>query len=105
MTLPEIEKVTKILTKVKQLDSEIIAIEKMARTLSENIYDVDFGLSFTPVVKNDKVNLFLTHKIQFSEIPEKIDSVLQSIVIEYPDKLEPFLEADRKAREFVRGNS
>ena len=57
MTLPEIEKVTKILTKVKQLDSEIIAIEKMARTLSENIYDVDFGLSFTPVVKNDKVDV------------------------------------------------
>ena len=53
----------------------------------------------------EAVNLFLTHKIQFSEIPEKIDSVLQSIVIEYPDELEPFLEADRKAREFVRGNS
>lgn len=57
MTLPEIEKVTKILTKVKQLDTEIIAIEKMARTLSENIYDVDFSLSFTPVVKNEKVEV------------------------------------------------
>jgi 1-deoxy-D-xylulose-5-phosphate reductoisomerase len=53
----------------------------------------------------EAVNLFLTHKIQFSEIPEKIDSVLQSIVVEYPEELEPFLEADRKAREFVRGNS
>ncbi len=53
----------------------------------------------------EAVNLFLTHKIQFSEIPEKIDSVLQSIVVEYPDELEPFVEADRKAREFVRENS
>jgi hypothetical protein len=57
MTLPEIEKVTKILAKVKQLDTEIIAIENMARTLSENIYDVDFSLSFTPVVKNEKVEV------------------------------------------------
>ncbi len=53
----------------------------------------------------EAVNLFLTHKIQFTQITEKIDSVLQSIVVEYPEELEPFLEADRKAREFVRGNS
>jgi 1-deoxy-D-xylulose-5-phosphate reductoisomerase len=53
----------------------------------------------------EAVNLFLTQKIQFTQIPEKIDSVLQSIVIEYPEDLETFLEADRKARDFIKGNS
>ncbi|HNN82424.1 MAG TPA: 1-deoxy-D-xylulose-5-phosphate reductoisomerase, partial [Leptospiraceae bacterium] len=53
----------------------------------------------------EAVNLFLNKKIQFTQIPEKIDSVLQSIPIEYPEALEPFLEADRKAREWVRENS
>lgn len=53
----------------------------------------------------EAVNLFLNKKIQFTQIPEKIDSVLQSIPIEYPEALEPFLEADRKAREWVRETS
>jgi len=53
----------------------------------------------------EAVSLFLNHKIQFTQIPEKIDSVFQSISVEYPDELETFLEADRKAREFIRGNS
>lgn len=53
----------------------------------------------------EAVNLFLTRKIQFTQIPEKIDSVLQSIVIEYPEDLETFLDADRKARDFIKGNS
>lgn len=53
----------------------------------------------------EAVNLFLNKKIQFTQIPEKIDSVLQSIPIEYPEELDPFLEADRKARDWVRENS
>lgn len=53
----------------------------------------------------EAVNLFLNKKIQFTQIPEKIDSVLQSIPVEYPEEVESFLEADQKAREWVRVNS
>ena len=53
----------------------------------------------------EAVSLFLNHKIQFTQIPEKIDSVLQSIAVEYPEELEAFMQADMKAREFIRGNS
>jgi len=57
MTIPEIEKITKIVSAIKKLDKEIIFIEKTARILSENIYDVDFSLSFTPIEINKKVEV------------------------------------------------
>lgn len=57
MTIPEIEKITKIVSAIKELDKEIIFIEKTARILSENIYDVDFSLSFTPIEIHKKVEV------------------------------------------------
>lgn len=57
MTLREIEKITKIVSDIKELDKEIIFIEKTARILSENIYDVDFSLSFTPIEIHKKVEV------------------------------------------------
>ena len=57
MTLREIEKITKIVSDIKELDNEIIFIEKTARILSENIYDVDFSLSFMPIEIHKKVEV------------------------------------------------
>ncbi|MCB1178879.1 MAG: 1-deoxy-D-xylulose-5-phosphate reductoisomerase, partial [Leptospiraceae bacterium] len=48
------------------------------------------------------VELFLSNKIQFMQIPEKIDLALQKIEIEYPEGLEGYLEADGKARNVVK---
>ena len=80
MTLPEIEKATKILASVKQLDSEIIAIEKMARTLSENIYDVDFSLSFTPIEINKKVEVLDSDGFLKKDLPDSAEAVRYSVV-------------------------
>jgi hypothetical protein len=80
MTLPEIEKATKILVSVKQLDSEIIAIEKMARTLSENIYDVDFSLSFTPIQINKKVEVLDSEGFLKKDLPDSAEAVRYSFV-------------------------
>jgi hypothetical protein len=57
MTIPEIEKIAKIISAIKELDKEIIFIEKTARILSDNIYDVDFSLSFSPIEIHKKVDV------------------------------------------------
>lgn len=80
MTLPEIEKATKILASVKQLDSEIIAIEKMARTLSESIYDVDFSLSFTPIEINKRVEVLDSDGFLKKDVSDSADAVRYSFV-------------------------
>ena len=80
MTLPEIEKATKILASVKQLDSEIITIEKMARILSENIYDVDFSLSFTPIQINKKVEVLDSEGFLKKDLPDSAEAVRYSFV-------------------------
>jgi 1-deoxy-D-xylulose-5-phosphate reductoisomerase len=52
----------------------------------------------------EAVSLFLSNKISFLEIPEKIDRTLQSISIQNPEELDGYLEADLLARETVRKN-
>ena len=80
MTLSEIEKATKILETVKKLDKEIINIEKMARTLSENIYDVDFSLSFTPIEINKKVEVLDSEGFLKKGVSDSADAVRYSFV-------------------------
>lgn len=93
MTLPEIEKATKILASVKQLDSEIIAIEKMARTLSENIYDVDFSLSFTPIEINKKVEVLDSDGFLKKDVSDSADAVRYSLVSIYESALNNMKES------------
>lgn len=48
--------------------------------------------------------LFLEEKIPFLAIPELLASALDQLTVDYPGELEGYLEADSRARDFVRTN-
>jgi len=80
MTIPEIEKITKIVSAIKELDKEIIFIEKTARILSENIYDVDFSLSFTPIEIHKKVDVLDSDGFLKKDVSDSADAIRYSFV-------------------------